>query len=147
MRTGLLSLIASLLLAPQLLALQIGPPAPAQPAVPPVRTEKLTPSEQKQWTDAKAAVADAQAGLYQAKVAAGKTPTGPAKAAEEEAQARLDQANRELQGAEDGISLAHHANTECGCYVQSQGRDFDRVEFKDDTIIIRHVHEGPPALH
>ena len=53
----------------------------------------------------------------------------------------------EATTAEDGISLAHHANTECGCYVQSQGRDYDRVEFKEDTIVIRHVHEGPPALH
>jgi len=145
MRTVLLSLlIAPLLCAPRLFALQL---SPAEPSVPLVRTEKLTASEQKQWTEAKAAVADAQATLKQARSAAEKTPAPAAKAAEDDAQAKLDQANRELQGAEDGISLAHHANTECGCYVQSQGRDFDRVEFKDDTIIIRHVHEGPPALH
>jgi hypothetical protein len=31
---------------------------------------------------------------------------------------KLAQAQRELQGTEDGISLNHHANTECGCYVQ-----------------------------
>ena len=60
---------------------------------------------------------------------------------------KLAQAERELKGTEDGVSLNHHANTECGCYVQSQGRDYDRVEFKDDSIVIRHVHEGPPSLH
>ena len=64
-----------------------------------------------------------------------------------DAQMKLAQAQRELKGTEDGISLAHHANTECGCYVASQGRDYDRVEFKDDSIVIRHVHEAPPALH
>jgi hypothetical protein len=60
---------------------------------------------------------------------------------------KLAQAQRELKGTEDGISLNHHANTECGCYVQSQGRDYDRVEFKGDTIVIHHIHEGPPSLH
>ncbi len=133
-------LLSLLLFAPQL-----GPAAPTQPATPLVRTEKLSAPELKQWTDAKTAVADAQAKLNQAKAAAEKSPKQ--KTAEDTAQARLDQASRELQGAEDGISLAHHANTDCGCYVQSQGRDFDRVEFKDDTIVIRHVHEAPPALH
>jgi multidrug efflux pump subunit AcrA (membrane-fusion protein) len=145
-------LLSPLLLSPRVFALQIAPPAPAQAAVPPVRTEKLTDAERKQWSEAKAAVADAQsrldqARLDQARAAAEKTPSPAAKAAEDDAQARLDQANRELQGAEDGISLAHHANTECGCYVQSQGRDFDRVEIRDDTIVIRHVHEAPPSLH
>ena len=54
----------------------------------------------------------------------------------------LAQAERELKGTQEGISLNHHANTECGCYVQSQGRDYDRVEFHgDDSIVIRHVHE------
>lgn len=118
---------------------------PSAPAPAAVRTEKLTASESRQWNEAKAAVAEAQAKLERAKAADGKTPA--AKTAEDDAQARLDQANRELQGAEDGISLAHHANTECGCYVQSQGREFDRIEFKDDTIIIRHVHEAPVGLH
>ena len=127
-----------------LVLLQVGTPAPAQPEVPAVRTEKMTPSEVQQLTDAKASVAAAQIQMEQAKAAGSKKA---AKAAQDAAQARLNQANRELQGAQDGISLAHHANTECGCYVQSQGRDYDRVEFKDDSIIIRHVHEGPPALH
>lgn len=136
MLTALLSL---LLLAPQL-----GPAAPPPSAPPPVRTEKLTESERKQWTEAKAAVSDAQAALDKVKATEQATPA--AKSAQKDAQARLDQANRELQGAEDGISLAHHANTDCGCYVQSKGRDYDRVEFKDDTIVIRHVHEAPPAL-
>ena len=119
-------------------------PAAAQSGAPAVRTERLTEPEHKQWHEAKDAVAAAQARLEAAK-ADGNSKA--AKAAVGDAQLKLDQAQRELQGAEDGISLAHHANTECGCYVQSQGRDYDRVELKDDTIIIRHVHEGPPALH
>ena len=128
-----------------LLSPQLAPSSPAPQAAPAVRTEKLTDAESKQLAEAKTAVADAQAKLDEAKTA-GKTKAA-ALAAEDAAQLKLDQANRELQGAEDGVSLAHHANTECGCYVQSQGRDYDRVEFKDDTIIIRHVHEGPPSLH
>jgi hypothetical protein len=87
---------------------------------PPVRTEKLTPAEVKQLADANKAVADAQAKLIQAKAA--------------------------LQGATEGVELAHHANTDCGCYIDNVGRDYDKVEFKDDTIIIHHIHEDPPSL-
>src|ERR1700735_4083835 len=93
--------------------------APAA-ATPPVRTEKLTPAEVKQLADANKAVADAQAKLIQAKAA--------------------------LQGATEGVELAHHANTDCGCYIDNVGRDYDKVEFKDDTIIIHHIHEDPPSL-
>ena len=85
-----------------------------------MRTEKLTPAEAKALADANQAVADAQAKLIQAKAA--------------------------LQGATEGIELAHHANTDCGCYVDSTGRDYDKVEFKGDTIIIHHIHEAPPTL-
>jgi hypothetical protein len=49
-------LLSLLLLSPQLT-----PAAPARVAPSPVRIEKLTPDEQKQWKDAKAEVADAQA--------------------------------------------------------------------------------------
>jgi hypothetical protein len=87
---------------------------------PPVRTEKLTPAEVKQLADANKAVADAQTKLIQAKAA--------------------------LQGATEGVELAHHANTDCGCYIDNVGRDYDKVEFKDDTIIIHHIHENPPSL-
>jgi hypothetical protein len=86
----------------------------------PVRTEKLTPSEIKALADANQAVADAQAKLIQAKAA--------------------------LKGATEGVELAHHANTDCGCYVESTGRDYDKVEFKGDTIVIQHVHEAPGGL-
>ena len=86
----------------------------------PDRTEKLTPSEAKALADANKAVADAQAKLIQAKAA--------------------------LQGTTEGIELAHHANTDCGCYVESTGRDYDKVEFKGDTIVIHHVHEAPGSL-
>jgi hypothetical protein len=87
---------------------------------PAVRTEKLTPAEVKAMADAKAVVADAQAKLIQAKAA--------------------------LQGTTEGIEQAHHANTDCGCYVESTGRDYDKVEFKDDSIIIQHIHEAPGSL-
>jgi hypothetical protein len=107
---------ALLLLA--LLQPQAGGPSDA--STPPVRTEKLTPAEVKTLADANQAVADAQAKLIQAKAA--------------------------LQGATEGIELAHHANTDCGCYVDSTGRDYDKVEFKGDTIIIHHIHENPPSL-
>jgi hypothetical protein len=86
----------------------------------PVRTEKLTPAEVKVLADANQAVADAQAKLVQAKAA--------------------------LMGATQGVELAHHANTDCGCYVESTGRDYDKVEFKGDTIVIHHIHEAPPSL-
>src|ERR1700721_613370 len=55
------------------------------------------------------------------------------------AKAEVAQAERELKGTEDGINLNHHANTECGCYVASQGRDYDRVEYKGDSIVIHHI--------
>ena len=86
----------------------------------PVRTEKLTPAEVKTLADANQAVADAQAKLVQAKAA--------------------------LMGATQGVELAHHANTDCGCYVESTGRDYDKVEFKGDTIFIHHIHEAPGSL-
>ena len=86
----------------------------------PVRTEKLTPAEVKALAVANQAVADAQAKLVQAKAA--------------------------LMGATQGVELAHHANTDCGCYVDSTGRDYDKVEFKGDTIVIQHIHAAPPSL-
>src|ERR1700709_2076415 len=49
-------LLSLLLLSPQLT-----PAAPARVAQSPVRIERLTPDEQKQWEEAKAEVADAQA--------------------------------------------------------------------------------------
>jgi outer membrane biosynthesis protein TonB len=134
-------LLSLMLLAPQLA------PAPAVQAPSPVRIERLTPDEQKQLKEAKAEVADAQAKADAATKAQEANKTDATTKAASDAQMALEQANRELKGTEDGISLAHHANTECGCYVQSQGRDYDRVEFKDDSIVIRHVHEGPPSLH
>jgi hypothetical protein len=96
------------------------PSAAPAVATPPVRTEKLTPAEVKSMADANKAVADAQAKLIQAKAA--------------------------LQGTTEGIELAHHANTDCGCYIDNVGRDYDKVEFKDDSIIIHHIHEDPPSL-
>ncbi len=123
------------------------PVPPAQQTPVPVRTEKLTPDEQKQLKDAKAEVADAQAKADAASKAQEAAKSDTTTKAASDAQMKLAQAERELKGTEDGISLNHHANTECGCYVASQGRDYDRVEFKDDTIVIRHVHEAPPALH
>jgi hypothetical protein len=85
------------------------------------RTEKLTPAEMKAMADARKAVADAQDKLIQAKAA--------------------------LKGTTDGIEQAHHANTDCGCYVESTGRDYDKVEYKDDTIVIHHIHEAPGSLN
>jgi hypothetical protein len=135
-------LISLFLLYPQL------GPAAAAPAPSAVRTEKLTQDEQKQLTDARSSVAEAQGKADAAdKALAAANDDAAAKAAATDAHAKLDQAKRELQGAQDGVSLAHHANTDCGCYVQSQGREYDRVEFKDDTIVIRHVHEAAPTLH
>jgi hypothetical protein len=84
------------------------------------RTEKLTQEEVKALADANQAVADAQAKLIQAKAA--------------------------LQGTTEGIEQAHHANTDCGCYLESTGRDYDKVEFKGDTIVIHHIHEAPASL-
>jgi hypothetical protein len=100
-------------------------PAPGQAAAAntstvPDRTEKLTPAEVKALADANQAVADAQAKLIQAKAA--------------------------LKGTTDGIELAHHANTDCGCYIDSTGRDYDKVEYKGDTILIHHIHEAPPSM-
>jgi hypothetical protein len=89
-------------------------------STPAVRTEKLTPAEVKALADANQAVADAQDKLIHAKAA--------------------------LQGATEGIEQAHHANTDCGCYLESTGRDYDKVEFKGDTIIIHHIHEAPGSL-
>jgi hypothetical protein len=86
----------------------------------PLRTEKLTPEEVKRLADAKKAVADAQDQLIKAKAA--------------------------LKGTTDGVELAHHANTDCGCYVDSTGRDYDKVEYKGDSIVIQHIHEDPPSL-
>jgi hypothetical protein len=98
----------------------LSPTPAADTTTAPVRTEKLTPAEIKALADANQAVADAQAKLVQAKAA--------------------------LMGATQGIELAHHANTDCGCYVDSVGRDYDKVEFKGDTIVIHHIHEPPPSL-
>jgi hypothetical protein len=135
-------LLSLLLVSPQLT-----PNAPAQPAPAPVRTEKLTADEQKQLAESKAEVADAQAKADAASKAQQANKSDATTKAASDAQMKLAQAQRELKGTQDGISLNHHANTECGCYVQSQGRDYDRVEFKNDTIVIRHIHEGPPSLH
>ena len=136
----------TVLLSLMLLLAQLTPGTPSQ-APSPVRIEKLTPDEQKQLKEAKAEVAEAQAKADEASKAQEANKTDATTKAASDAQMAVEQANRELKGTEDGMTLAHHANTECGCYVQSQGRDYDRVEFKDDTIVIRHVHEGPPALH
>jgi hypothetical protein len=132
-------LLSLMFLSPQL--------APATVAPSPVRIERLTPDEQKQLKDANAEVADAQTKADAASKAQEANKTDATTKAASDAQMALAQAERELKGAQDGISLNHHANTECGCYVQSQGRDYDRVEFKDDSIVIRHVNEGLPALH
>jgi hypothetical protein len=134
-------LLSLMLLFPQLTPGSRAPQAPV-----PLRVEKLTPDEQKQLKDAKAEVADAQAKADAASKAQESKKSDAAVKAAGDAQMKLAQAQRDLQGTEDGISLNHHANTECGCYVQSQGRDYDRVEFRDDTIVIRHIHEGPPSL-
>jgi hypothetical protein len=126
---------------------QLTPVAPAKETVSPVRIEKLTPDEQKQLTEAKTDVADAKANADAAAKVQEATKNDATTKAASDAQMKLAQAERELKGTEDGITLAHHANTECGCYVASQGRDYDRVEFKGDSIVIRHVHEAPPSLH
>ena len=137
----------TLLLSLMLLAPQLTPVAPAKETVSPVRIERLTPDEQKQLTEAKAGVADAKAQADAATKAQEAAKNDATTKAASDAQMKLAQAERELKGTEDGITLAHHANTECGCYVASQGRDYDRVEFKGDSIVIRHVHEAPPSLH
>ena len=136
-----------ILLSLMFLSPQLTPGTPAQQAPVPMRTEKLTADEQKQLKDAKAEVADAQAKVDAANKAQEAKKSEATVKSSGDALMKLAQAQRDLQGTEDGISLNHHANTECGCYVQSQGRDYDRVEFKDDAIVIRHVHEGPPSLH
>lgn len=98
----------------------LGSAAAPDTATPAVRTEKLTPAEVKALADANQAVADAQDKLIHARAA--------------------------LQGTTEGIEQAHHANTDCGCYVESTGRDYDKVEFKGDTIIIHHIHEAPGSM-
>ena len=135
------------LLSLMLLSPQLTPQPAAQQAPSPVRIEKLTPDEQKQLKDAKAEIADAQAKADAATKAQNATKNDATTKAASDAQMKLAQAQRDLKGTEDGISLNHHANTECGCYVASQGRDYDQVEFKDDSIVIRHIHEAPPSLH
>jgi tRNA pseudouridine-54 N-methylase len=95
-------------------------PSATDVSVPVDRTEKLTPAEVKALADANRAVADAQDKLIHAKAA--------------------------LQGTTEGIEQAHHANTDCGCYLESTGRDYDKVEFKGDTIFIHHIHEVPGSL-
>ena len=140
-------LLSLLLLAGIVPSGQLTPVAPAKETVSPVRIERLTPDEQKQLTEAKAEVADAQAKADAATKAQEAAKSDATTKAASDAQMKLAQAERELKGAEDGITLAHHANTECGCYVASQGRDYDRVEFKGDSIVIRHVHEAPLSLH
>ena len=126
---------------------RLTPGPPAKEAVSPVRIERLTPDEQKQLAEAKTEVADAQAKADAASKAQDAAKNDATTKAASAAQMKLAQAERELKGTEDGISLNHHANTDCGCYVASQGRDYDRVEFKGDSIVIHHVHEGPPSLH
>jgi hypothetical protein len=126
---------------------QLTPGTPARETVSPVRIEKLTPDEQKQLTEAKAEVADAQAKADAASKAQEAAKSDATTKAAGDAQMKLAQAERDLKGTEDGINLNHHANTECGCYVASQGRDYDRVEYAGDSIVIRHVHEAPPSLH
>jgi len=140
-------LLSLLLLAGIVPSGQLTPVAPAKETVSPVRIEKLTADEQKQLTEAKAAVADAKVQADAATKAQEAAKSDATTKAASDAQMKLAQAERELKGTEDGITLAHHANTECGCYVASQGRDYDRVEFKGDSIVIRHVHEAPPSLH
>lgn len=103
-----------------LLALMQPQATTAASATVPDRTEKLTPAEVKALADANQAVEDAQSKLIQAKAA--------------------------LKGTTQGIELAHHANTDCGCYVESTGRDYDKVEFKGDTIVIHHIHEAPGSM-
>jgi hypothetical protein len=116
-------MIATLLLLAMLQpqAPGLGAPAGSDAPVPAERTEKLTPAEMKQMADANKAVADAQQKLIEAKAG--------------------------LQGVTEGIEQAHHANTDCGCYVESTGRDYDKVEFKGDTMVIHHIHEAPGGLN
>ena len=68
------------------------------------RTEKLTPEEVKSLAEANQAVADAQTKLIQAKAA--------------------------LQGTTEGIEQAHHANTDCGCYLEARGGIMTRLSSK-----------------
>jgi hypothetical protein len=113
-----LALLAAML-QPQTVNPTPEPQAASEPAQ--VRVEKLTPAELKALNDAKQAVADAEAKLAVAK--------------------------RVLQGTTEGIEQDHHANTDCGCYLQTEGRDFDKVEFQGDSIVIQHVHQAPASLH
>jgi ribosomal protein L32 len=84
------------------------------------KTEKMTPDEVKRLADAKKALADAQDALIKAKA--------------------------NMKGTTDSIELAHHANTDCGCYINNSGREYDKVDYKGDDIIITHIHEDPPSL-
>ena len=72
------------------------------------RTEKLTPEEVKSLADANQAVADAQAKLIQAKAA--------------------------LQGTTEGIEQAHHANTDCGCYLEARAGIMTRLSSKETPL-------------
>jgi hypothetical protein len=114
---GMLVLLA--VLSPQVINSPANAPsAQAGPAA--VRVEKLTPAEMRQLTAARKEVADAEAKLAAAK--------------------------RDLQGTTEGIEQAHNANTDCGCYEQTEGRDYDKVEFQGDSIIIHHIYEPPTSL-
>jgi hypothetical protein len=132
-------------LQPQAAGLDPTPPHETITEAP--RVEKLTPAQFQQMNDAKQAVADAQAKLDRAKAAAqSTTESKDAKQAVDDAQDKLIHAKAALRGATEGIEQDHHANTDCGCYVASTGREYDKVEFKDDTIIIHHIKELPASL-
>jgi hypothetical protein len=108
------------------------------------RTEKMTPDEVKRLTDARKALADAQDQMAKAKAATAGS-TGPNKEADA-ARDQLIKAKAGLKGTTDSIELAHHLNTDCGCYMDSTGREYDKVQYKGDELVIQHVHEDPPSL-
>ncbi len=89
---------------------------------------------------------DDSAGEDRENDAGGSEALAAAKKAVADAQDQLIKAKAALKGTTDGIELAHHANTDCGCYVDSTGRDYDKVEYKGDSLIIQHIHEAPPSL-
>jgi hypothetical protein len=121
---------------------------PAQPTgkitTSPERTEKLTPDEAKRLSDANKAIADAQDKLTKAKAAAGAATTPNKEVAD--AKDQLIKAKAGLKGTTDSIETAHHLNTDCGCYMDSTGREYDKVQYKGDEILIQHIHEDPPSL-